>query len=217
MMTRFLLNPISKIWREVSRKALTDPALVKNKVTCAEQLYESPLLQASIRRQDEASVGYFCPDFRDRRKSSSVHMKSLVIHSFVRGIPLCRPAGNSRSPESKKADIFLLCKFAQLLQFVLAPNMLDAPPKEPELLSWTYVGLGALLIFCIVPFAREIQLIIANQFGGEFFLYTVGAAVLVVCSSATINLSRRGLPASAYLWLIAVFCLLRYLCLRPAQ
>ncbi len=83
--------------------------------------------------------------------------------------------------------------------------MLDTPPKEPELLSWTYVGLGALLIFCIVPFAREIQLFIANQFGGEFFLYTVAAAVLVVCSSATINLRRRGLPASAYLWLIAVF------------
>ena len=82
--------------------------------------------------------------------------------------------------------------------------MLDAPPKEPELLSWTYVGLGALLIFCIIPFAREIQLFFANQFGGELFLYIVWMAVLVVCSLATINLRRRGLPASAYLWLIAV-------------
>ncbi len=82
--------------------------------------------------------------------------------------------------------------------------MLDAPPKEPELLSWTYVGLGALLIFCIIPFAREIQLFFANQFGGGFFLYTVGAAVLVLFYSAIINLRRRALPASAYLWLIAV-------------
>ncbi len=82
--------------------------------------------------------------------------------------------------------------------------MLDAPPKEPELLSWTYVGLGALLIFCITPFAREIQLFLENQFGGELFLYIVWMAVLVGCSLATINLRRRGLPASAYLWLIAV-------------
>ena len=97
-----------------------------------------------------------------------------------------------------------MCKFARLPQFLLALLMLDAPPKEPELLSWTYVGLGALLIFCITPFAREIQLFLENQFGGELFLYIVWMAVLVVCSLATINLRRRGLPASAYVWLIAV-------------
>jgi hypothetical protein len=87
---------------------------------------------------------------------------------------------------------------------IWGPVMLGTPPKEPEWLSWTYVVLGSLIIFCTVSVARRIQLFVANQLGSEFFLYTVGATLLVLCYSAISSIKRRGLPPSAYLWLIGV-------------
>ena len=82
--------------------------------------------------------------------------------------------------------------------------MLDAKPKEPEWLSWTYVGLASIFIFLTVPFTRVVVEFIETYVSDQFFLYIAGAAALLGGYLAIVNLKRRNLPWNAYLWLIAV-------------
>jgi hypothetical protein len=83
--------------------------------------------------------------------------------------------------------------------------MLDSPPRESEVLSWTYVAAGVLVIYCTIPLARAFREAVNEQVGREMFLYVTLAVVLAVAIAAFVSLSRRKLPVNAYLCLFAIF------------
>ena len=82
--------------------------------------------------------------------------------------------------------------------------MLDTPPREPEWRSWCYVALGALVIYCTIPFARAFREVVAEKISLEFFLYFTVALALIGGVMAFINLYNRRLPINAYFWLFGI-------------
>ena len=82
--------------------------------------------------------------------------------------------------------------------------MLDSPPREPEWLSWCYVVVGAIIIYCTIPVARAFREFIAEQVGLAFFLYLTLTLTLIAGLMAFINLKNRKLPTNAYLWLFGI-------------
>ena len=83
-------------------------------------------------------------------------------------------------------------------------QMLDKPPTEAEWLSWVYAGMAALLIFLTVPFARTVQVIVANYIGRGFFLYIVASVAIAASYAAFANLKRRRLGPGAYVSLLGI-------------
>ena len=82
--------------------------------------------------------------------------------------------------------------------------MLDTLPKESERLSWFYVGLWTLMIYSTIPFARPVAEWIARNLGIQYFFYIAAAAGVIGSVLVFINLSRRSLPISSYLWLTGI-------------
>lgn len=83
--------------------------------------------------------------------------------------------------------------------------MLEAPPRGKEWLSWLYAGLLALVIFCMVPLTRTVQVFVAETVGRGVFTYAVFAAIAVGALAAVGYLWRHPRPRlSSYLWLAAV-------------
>ena len=80
----------------------------------------------------------------------------------------------------------------------------DVEPRESEKLSWIYVGLGVVLVYATIPLARALREAVDAQVGRAVFLYIAAVVIVLVAILALNNLRRRGLPASAYLWLLAV-------------
>lgn len=85
--------------------------------------------------------------------------------------------------------------------------MLDAPPAESRSKSWTWVALAVLIVFSTIPLASRLREAVDASVGRDLFLYLVAALVLAGAVYGFRNLRRRGLPASAYLWLTLVFLL----------
>lgn len=71
-------------------------------------------------------------------------------------------------------------------------------------MSWLYVAAVSMIIFCAVPFARAIQLVVSEIFGRRFFLFLVAAVALIASTLAIRTMRRRTIPRSAYLWLAAI-------------
>ena len=83
--------------------------------------------------------------------------------------------------------------------------MLDRPPRESEVLSWVWVGLGITPIYSSIPLVRTLQSLVSEYLGREAFLY-VCLSVLVVGSLLTLlTLRKRPMQQSAYWWLMVVF------------
>ncbi|MGI9319731.1 MAG: VanZ family protein [bacterium] len=83
--------------------------------------------------------------------------------------------------------------------------MLDAPPKESEVLSWSYVIVGSLIIFCTIPVARSLREMVREHIGIEYFLYFSMVLVLSAGYLGLRNLHKRRLPLDARLCLFVIF------------
>jgi hypothetical protein len=82
--------------------------------------------------------------------------------------------------------------------------VLDAPPKESETRSWSYVAMGVLFIYSTIPVARALREVVGEQLGLKFFLYFTIALTVAAGVLAFFNLRKRKLPVNAYLWLSGV-------------
>ena len=82
--------------------------------------------------------------------------------------------------------------------------VLDAPPREPNWISWLYVVVASLAIFATVPFARAIQEGINESIGSEFFVVLLAAISIVVLVWVVRVCRRRQMSFTSYLWLLGV-------------
>ncbi len=83
--------------------------------------------------------------------------------------------------------------------------MVKVPPKEPEFLSWLFVVLWVGVIFVTVPFARQMQVWVADSMGREVFTYVViGVVALVGVGSVLLLWRARSMGLSRLIWIGAV-------------
>jgi len=86
--------------------------------------------------------------------------------------------------------------------------LFDSLPRESELRSWTWVGLGIAVIYTTIPLARALQRLVNEYFGRELFLYVCLLALAIGARLAWRSLRQRRMQRSAYWWLGLVFSLL---------
>jgi hypothetical protein len=83
--------------------------------------------------------------------------------------------------------------------------MFEKPPQEKPFVSWLYVMIWSLIIFITIPLARDIQKIVAENWGRELFSYVVISSVVVSLITGTFYIIRHRLSSRVgYLWLLAV-------------
>ncbi len=84
--------------------------------------------------------------------------------------------------------------------------MLAHPPREPAWLSWTWVAVWTLFIYYTITRAREIQALVADSVGREWFSYSVFLVIAAGCVWAVRSLIRSGIQIrrTQGLWLAAV-------------
>ena len=83
--------------------------------------------------------------------------------------------------------------------------MFEKPPQEKQLVSWLYVVIWSLIIFITIPFARDIQKFVTQNWGREWFTYVVISGVVISLITGTFHIIRHR-PSSrvGYLWLLVV-------------
>ncbi len=83
--------------------------------------------------------------------------------------------------------------------------MLERPPREPEALSWLFVGAWALFVFLSIPFVRTIVNFVRDTWGRDLFTYVVAAAICLAALFAVKLLRGRAQSSKAnYFWLAGV-------------
>ncbi len=85
--------------------------------------------------------------------------------------------------------------------------MLDNPPRESELRSWTWVALGVVVIYATIPVARGLREVVDRSLGREIFIYGCLLVLLVCAVFAWRNLRHRSLGRGAAVSLALVLIL----------
>ena len=84
--------------------------------------------------------------------------------------------------------------------------MFNAPPREREWVSWSWVAAWSAVIFITIPFVRSLQQMVYERWGREVFTYFVVGSLLAVACAGILRLliSRRTVSKAGTLWLGAV-------------
>ena len=96
--------------------------------------------------------------------------------------------------------------------------MFQTAPREYRLVSWLWVIIWSLIIYCTIPFARSIQEFVEEHFRRQLFEDFVIACGAAALGGLALYMIRSGIRdiRSRVLWLIAaggvwLYCIKEYL------